>query len=171
MALSSPWCELRARISTWPRKAGLSVGFLSLIASTTDVTLAAHDKRSMRVVEGEVIAIGQQVAEGDLEVLQARLHSTRDGGSISLLIAPTTVCDQIEFTIEPGDHIRARVFMDDTRSFRVQNIHNLTRGTMVRLRTLREIPLWDVNGSWQGGPVRSHWGRHRHGSNRPHGGS
>ena len=171
MALTRLWCGLRARIDTWPRKARLRVGLLSLAASTAAVAMAGHDNTSMRVVEGEVIAIGQQVGEGDLEVLQARLHSTPGSESIDLLIAPTTVCDQIEFTIEPGDRVRARVFMDDTRSYRVQKIQNLSRGTMVRLRTLHETPLWNADGSWQGGPVRSHWGQHRHGSKRRQGGS
>ena len=132
--------------------------------------MAGRNHTTMRGVEGEVIAVGHRIGEGDLDLLQARLQPSQGGEPIQLLIAPAEVCEQIEFTIEPGDRIRARVFMDDTDIYRVQKIHNLSRGTMVRLRTLHEIPLWDEHGMWQGGPIRNSSGRHRHGWNRQQGG-
>jgi len=125
---------------------------------------------SMRNIEGEILSVGQHTGEGDLDLVQAQLRSVGNGDAVELLLAPQGVCDQIGFEIGPGDRVRARVFLDDSSSYRVQKIQNLSRGMMVRLRTLHQTPLWNSVGTWEGGPVRSSPWQHRHGQKQRGGG-
>lgn len=115
---------------------------------------------SMRTVEGEVVSTSHSQAEGDLEVVSVRLRSST-GPETEILLAPEAVCDQIGLQVEPGDHLKARVFVSEEGPAIVQKIQNFTRGTMVRLRTLHRTPLWTSVGEWRGGPMRSTYGPHR----------
>jgi hypothetical protein len=124
------------------------------------------DSYPMRTLEGEVLNVGHHLGEGDLDLMQMDLGIGGDHDSLQILLAPHEVCEQIGFEIEPGDRVRVRVFLEDTGPARAQKIQNLTRGTMVRLRTLHQTPLWSSAGSWQGGPIRTTMGRHRHGQSR-----
>lgn len=104
---------------------------------------------SLRVIEGSVVAVGEQSAEGGISVVTADL--VVDGVTHRLLLAPRTTLDEIGVTVEVGDDVRARVFeAGESADYPVRKILNITRGTMIRLRTLRLEPLWDGSGRWQG---------------------
>ena len=124
----------------------------------------------MRNIEGEVLSVSHHAGEGSLELLQADLRTTGDDKAVQLLLAPQGVCDEIGFQIVPGDRVRARIFVDDSSSYRVQKIQNVSRGTMVRLRTLHQTPLWNSVGTWEGGPIRTSHGPHRYGQRQRGGG-
>jgi hypothetical protein len=129
-------------------------------------------RTSMRTVEGTVVELSTLPAEGDLPVVAVTLHTNGpDAERLEVLLAPESVLQDIAFDIEPGDALRARVFVADQGPFRVHKALNLTRGTMVRFRTLSQIPLWNSAGEWDGGPCRRRGGpggrrRLRHGWGR-----
>ncbi len=131
--------------------------------------LADEESVAMRTIEGQVISIGQFEGESHLEVVMVSLATGgQDEPPVEILLAPETVCSQIGFEIRMGDRLRARVFLDDGPQ-RVQKIQNLTRGTMVRMRTLHSRPLWNAVGAWYGGPMRTDPARHRHRGGRGEG--
>jgi hypothetical protein len=116
-------------------------------------------RTSLRTVEGTVAAVSSRPAEGNLDVVAVTLD-TGDAGAkhLELLLAPQQVLDEISFGIEEGDRLRARVFVDDQGPLKVHKAMNLTRGTMVRFRSLRKIPLWGREGNWEGGSCRRQGG-------------
>jgi hypothetical protein len=123
---------------------------------------------SVSTVEGTVRSLGALPAEGELPVLAVTLAAEEGGRGEELvvLLGPKQTMDEIGFAVEPGDRLRVRVFRSDDGAARAHKVLNLSRGTMVRLRTLRQVPLWNGQGAWQGGPCRSGHGgsgRHRHG--------
>jgi hypothetical protein len=126
---------------------------ISLLLGAPGAFASAGDARtissSVLVVEGEVLAIYEQPAEGGLQVIGA---SVRCGDETrEILLAPRAALEEIGFRIEPGDSVRVRLFSaEEDGSSRVQKILNRTRGDMVRLRTLRRDPLWDGTGHWNG---------------------
>jgi hypothetical protein len=77
------------------------------------------------------------------------------GEELVVLLGPEQALDEIGFAVEAGDRLRVRVFRADEGAVRAHKVLNLSRGTMVRLRTLRQVPLWNGQGAWQGGPCRS----------------
>lgn len=139
---------------------------VSLLLAVGHGTPARSGSYPMRTLEGEVLSIGHHEGEGGLDLLQVQLGPDTGQETWQILLAPHEVCQQIGFEIEPGDRVRVRIFLDETDPVRVQKIQNLSRGTMVRLRTLHQTPLWSDAGSWQGGPIRTTMGRHRHGQER-----
>jgi len=144
---------------------------LALLLALWVTPLGARDSVPMRTIEGRVLAIDHHQGEGGVEVILAKLDVP--GGpenGTQILLAPESVCDQIGFQIEKGDRLRARIFVSPEGPSRVQKVQNFTRGTMVRLRTLHETPLWNAGGTWQGGPLRTTAGRHRYGRNQRGGG-
>jgi hypothetical protein len=54
------------------------------------------------------------------------------------------------------------VFVESDGPAPVHKVQNLSKGTVVRLRTLHTTPLWDSTGGWQGSSIRSGRGPHRH---------
>ncbi len=72
------------------------------------------------------------------------------------------VCREIGLVVEEGDRLRVKVFLgEEGQPVRAQKVLNLSRNLMVRLRTMRDVPLWTADGAWQGGPGRAyHGGRH-----------
>jgi hypothetical protein len=133
---------------------------------------AAHElrdglKASLVTVEGTVSSVTDLPGEGDLSVVAISLASDAGTGEeITVLLAPRSALADIGFTVESGDHVRARVFSAEDGAAKAHKVLNQTRGTMVRLRTLRRTPLWDGVGRWQGGPCRAQGGNagagHRH---------
>jgi hypothetical protein len=110
-------------------------------------------RASLRTVEGSVTGVSSVPAEGDLQVVTVRLETAdAEHGRIEILLAPEQVLDDVGFAVQEGDAFRARVFVVDQGPMKAHKVMNLTRGTIVRLRTLHEIPLWDVRGRWEGGP-------------------
>jgi hypothetical protein len=125
--------------------------------------ISKEDLRSSLVtVEGTVSGVASAPAEGDLEVLEVILSGGGSGEKeLVLLLAPRATLQEVDFQIEQGDEIQARIFPTDQGPAKVHKIRNLTRNTMLRLRTLHRIPLWDGDGGWQGGPGRGP--QHGHG--------
>jgi hypothetical protein len=112
-------------------------------------------RASLRTLEGSITGVGSVTAEGDLQVVTVRLETADvEQGRVEILLAPKQALDDIGFAVQEGDSFRARVFVVDEGPMKAHKVMNLTRGTIVRLRTLHEIPLWDVRGRWEGGPSR-----------------
>jgi hypothetical protein len=130
-------------------------------------------RTSLRTVEGEVVGVSSLPAEGDLPVVAVTLDVLKPTPErLQILLAPENVLRDIDFKVEQGDALRARIFVADGQPSKVHKAMNLTRGTMVRFRTLRKIPLWNAAGEWDGGPClrngESGGGgyRHRRGTGR-----
>lgn len=121
----------------------------------------------LRVTEGVVVSVAEAAAEGDLRAVMVRVEE-EEGGGTDLVLAPAPVLEQAGFHVEEGDRLRARFFAtESSKPARVQKVLNLSRGLMVRLRTLHRHPLWDGSGNWQGAPGGHRGGRrHGHGSGR-----
>ncbi|MEE2777164.1 MAG: hypothetical protein VYE73_10455 [Acidobacteriota bacterium] len=97
---------------------------------------------------GEVVSIGEGTAEGDLSVMVLRLDDPNLG---EVVLAPAAALEAMGFLAEVGDRVRARVFVDErTKRAFAQKVLNRDRGLMIRLRTLKGLPLCDARGHWQG---------------------
>lgn len=119
---------------------------------------------SLAVVEGTVLEVGSQPGEGGIELVTVRISTQRpEPHEIELLLAPQSVLEETGFTVQKGDRLKARVFIAEEGPASVHKVRNLSQNSMVRLRTLRQIPLWDGAGMWQGGGPGSgrHGGHHR----------
>ena len=152
------------------RRLGL---FLLLASLLSGAASAAGDHSALSVVEGTVLEVGTLPGEGGLELVTARLSTQQPGsGELDLLLAPRSVLEETGFAVKPGDRLKARVFIADESPAMVHKVRNISQGSMVRLRTLRQIPLWDGTGVWQGGPGqgRGH-GRHQGPKHGQQGGS
>lgn len=113
------------------------------------------EKSSLLTIEGRVTSVGTHVGEGDLELVEVRLRlSDASERDVGILLGPEGAMEATGFSVEEGDRLRAKIFSDDEEPARVHKARNLSRDTMVRFRTLRQIPLWDGQGVWQGGPGR-----------------
>ncbi len=116
-------------------------------------------RTSLKTVEGEVLEIGLTAGEGGIDVVQISIAPEGDREHpIRILLAPEEVMKSIGFTIEPGDQLKVKYFVSEEGGCKAHKVLNSTRALMVRLRTLRQIPLWNNQGHWQGGQ-----GRMRHG--------
>jgi hypothetical protein len=114
---------------------------------------------SLRTVEGTVIDVSTRPAEGDLNVVAVSLDTgSPEPTHFDLLRAPQQVLDEISFALETGDRLRARIFVSDQGPQKVYKAQNLSRGTMVRFRSLRQVPLWNAAGDWEGGACRRQGG-------------
>lgn len=138
------------------------------LASLLLIAASKEDLRSSLVtVEGEVIAIGHQIGEGDLDLLSVTLGGGEEGESVALLLGPQSALDELGFEIGEGDRLKAKIFPEAEGPAKVHKIQNLSRNTLLRLRTLHRIPLWNGTGTWQGGPGRgAQCGHGGPGSNR-----
>lgn len=151
-----------SRNGLW-RTLGLQTTLAIMLTAFGSSFPARSGSLPMRNIEGEVLSVGHHSGEGNLDLVQADLRTSDDGEAVQLLLAPQRVCNEIGFEIGPGDRVRARIFVDDSSSYRVQKIQNLSRGMMVRLRTLHQTPLWNAVGTWEGGPIRTSPEQHRSG--------
>jgi len=127
------------------------------------------DRASLATVEGTVSAVHTvpDDAGGATTAVRLRLDEP-PGKEIEVLLAPPSALSQSGFEVETGDLLRARIFLTEGEAVEAHKVMNISRGTMVRLRTLRRVPLWDGNGQWHGGPSRSRGAGgqgegHRHG--------
>ena len=126
------------------------------------------DRSSLLTVEGIVDAVETRVTDEGGEITSVRLRvDDPDARELDVLLAPENALRETGFEIEPGDRMRARIFLSDAPEVEAHKVMNLSRGMMVRLRTLRKVPLWDGEGRWQGGPCRDQPGggqgrQHRH---------
>jgi hypothetical protein len=139
-------------------KQRFTVMFLAALL-LTGATSKEELRSSLVTVEGTVTGVGSAQGEGDLEALSVTLApKDGEGKELNLLLAPRSTLDEVEFQVEQGDRIQARVFPTDEGPAKVHKVRNLTRHTVLRLRTLHRIPLWDGAGAWQGGPGRGAMG-------------
>lgn len=141
---------------------------LVLLAGLLLMAVAARadckNASTLRTVEGRVQSLGLQKGEGDLELLTVDIAiQGTNAETMQLMLAPGQVFDDIGFSINEGDRLRARVFIDSEGPAPVHKVQNLTQGTVVRLRTLHATPLWNATGGWQGSSIRNGPGPHRHG--------
>jgi len=155
---------MRAPRSTW--------FVLLLTAATCSGVATAGGHSSLAVVEGTVLEVGKQPGEGGLELVTVRLSAERpDPHELELLLAPQSVLEDTGFTVQQGDRLKARIFTTDEGPAAVHKVLNLSQNSMVRLRTLRRIPLWDGSGMWQGGPGLGGQGGHHGPKHGQQGGS
>ena len=136
------------------------VGLVLLSVLPYLTTIHAQDPTSARAslmtVEGIVRAVETLPAATGADVTAVRITVDKpEPREITVLLAPANVLRQTGFEVELGDRMRARLFLTESAAFEAHKVLNLSRGMMVRLRTLRRVPLWDSNGEWQGGPCRN----------------
>jgi len=127
-------------------------------------------RAALRTVEGAVGAVERLPAGSDGGMMAVRLQVEEGAGprELEVLLAPERALSESGFEVAAGDRLRARVFLSDGGAVEAHKVMNLSRGTLVRLRTLRRVPLWDASGRWQGGPCRTPG--EGHGPYRRHGG-
>ena len=150
----------------------LSMVALCMVATAAAASGGPGSTRSTVVtVEGTVRSVTALPAEGELSVMAIALVTgdAADGEEITVLLGPPQAMDEIGFAVQEGDRCRARIFRSEDGVVRAQKVLNVSRGTMVRLRTLHQVPLWNGQGSWQGGPCRSGQGSGAAGRQRHHG--
>lgn len=123
---------------------------------------------SLLKVDGVITRVYESPGEGGIPVLAATL--TAEDEALEILLAPRGALEQIGFDLLVGDEVRVRIFRPaEGEAARVHKILNRTRGAILRLRTLRHLPLWDGSGRWQGsnpGRSRGEDGGHRGGAGR-----
>jgi len=112
-------------------------------------------RTSLKTVEGEVLTVSLVEGEGGIEVVQVTISADVDHDQApAILLAPPGALEEIGFTVAPGDRLKLKYFIGESEVGKAHKVLNTTRGLMVRLRTLRQIPLWTNQGQWQGGPGR-----------------
>lgn len=145
---------------------------LVLLLTTSGAVLPATagggvEHSSLKTVAGVVTAIDRVPGEGGIEVLQVTLGELDGEGPTSFLLAPAEALQSIGFEVREGDRLRLKCFYEGAGPARVHKVMNVSMGSMVRLRTLRQIPMWDNQGRWKGGAARPQPG---HGGGAHHGG-
>jgi len=136
-----------------PGPGGRLATFAALAWIAQPSALAAAEG-ALSTIEGEVTAVAERPGEGELAVVAVALRREEGAEPQEVLLAPHEALEEIGFAVEVGDHLKVRVFADTGPPARAQRVLNLTRSSMVRLRTLDRTPLWSGAGSWQGGSVR-----------------
>jgi len=132
--------------------------------------LAANGGSTMRssllTIEGEAVAIETAAGEGDLTLVSvSMILDDPSGEELEILLGPESALQETGFSVAVGDRVRARIFPADSGPLRVHKILNITQNTVVRLRTLYQIPLWNGAGTWQGGLAGDALGHsHQHGT-------
>jgi len=117
-------------------------------------------RSSLKTVEGKVLVVGRIAGEGGIEIVQVEIAPDGDREHpLRILLAPAEAMASIGFTIEPGDQLKVKYFVGEEGNGKAHKVLNSSRGLMVRLRTLRQIPLWNNQGHWQGGQGRMHHGQ------------
>ena len=121
------------------------------------------------MVSGTVVRV-ETVERGEQPAMRVVVLRGKDGTDWRLLVGPVPALDEVGLRLEPGDRVRARVFVGGDPPWPVHKIRNVSRGQMARLRTLTHVPLWDGAGHWVGwsGPHGGghHGGRHEGGMRR-----
>jgi len=131
----------------------LAGGLAGEVAAATAAGAAAPPAaRALRTVEGRVTAVSEAPGEGALPLVTLRVATA--SGPLDLLAAPASALADAGFQVAVGDLVRARVFLDPGGGVAyAQKLLNRSQALMLHLRTLRQEPLWDAAGRWQGGPI------------------
>lgn len=146
---------------------------LIVLLAAVGIASAARDgarpaRSSLKTVIGSVESMAIVPGEGGIDVVRVKLLLEGEaGGSLDVLLAPELLMSDIGFIVQEGDRLKVKYFLDEEGPARAHKVLNTTRGSMVRFRTLRQIPLWSNQGAWQGGAARPQPGR---GGGSPRGG-
>jgi hypothetical protein len=141
-----------------------TLALVAMLALCATKAIGAESHRySFATLEGEVRTVGQYEDTGELQLLSVELvPASPSAKEVTVLLGPVETCREIGLVVEEGDRVRVRVFVgEDGEPVKAQKILNLSRGVMLRLRTMREVPLWNSAGAWQGGPGRAYRGGDR----------
>jgi hypothetical protein len=115
-------------------------------------------RQALKTVEGEVYEIGSATGEGGVEIVVIEIRpDPTSGETTSVGLAPAPALDDAGFDVSVGDTVRVRIFVG-TPPVSAHKILNLSRSTMLRLRTLHRDPLWDSAGRWLGERYRHRGG-------------
>lgn len=111
----------------------------------------ARGTSNLAEVRGPVLQVTAVPGEGDLDVVAVEIDGG-DGPPQLVLLGPASMLDEAGFEVSEGDMLRVKVFVgeDDGDRRAALRVLNLTRRTMVRLRTFHQDPLWDTSGRWEG---------------------
>lgn len=123
-------------------------------AGATEREPALRATASLDTFEGEVTALVEQPGESGLALVAVDLDLGDGEAPRRILLAPRATLDEIGFEVEVGDRLKVRVFAESDPPVRAQRVLNASRSSLVRLRTLRQVPLWSSTGAWQGGGPR-----------------
>jgi hypothetical protein len=135
------------------------------------VAAGRSDRASLATVEGIAGSVHAVPDGTGVATTAVRLRlDDPPGTELTVLLAPSGALSESGFEIETGDRIRVRVFLSDDDAVEAHKVMNISRGIMVRLRTLRRVPLWDGDGQWHGGPSRSRGGTGQGGGHQHRGG-
>lgn len=132
---------------------------------------AGSERYRFTTLEGTVGTVGEHQAEGELRLLSVELETgLPERDKVTVLLGPAATCREIGLVVEEGDRVRVKVFVgEEGEPLEAQKILNMSRSVMVRLRSMRNVPLWSANGAWEGGPGRA-WRGGRHGARHGGGG-
>jgi hypothetical protein len=157
------------------RRVTITLGMAVILLAAVSTAVARGHRQgagtsSLKTVEGVVMSVGTLPGEGG-EVNAVRLQvATPEPYEMSIVLAPEKTLREAGFDVQIGDRLRAKVFLSDDEPAPVHKVMNLTRDTMIRLRTLTRVPLWDSNGRWQGGACRTQHGAGGQGGTQHRGG-
>jgi hypothetical protein len=133
--------------------AALMLGLVSQPMAHGEKT--ASRRVSLATVEGIIDGVETVPGEGGGEILAVNIRTEDpEPRELKILLAPERALEEIGFTVAEGDRLRARIFLSGEDPAPAQRVMNMTRGTIVRLRTLTRIPVWNSAGQWQGGACR-----------------
>jgi hypothetical protein len=155
----------------WCRTSIVILCGVILLPWTGATAAAAGDpppRSTLKTVEGEVLELGLVPGEGDMDVVLVSLSQGAGEPPLRILLAPPGLLAEIGFSLEAGDRLKIKYFTGEDETCKAHKVLNNTRGLMVRLRTLRQIPLWSNQGLWQGGPGRIHRGAASSRGSGPH---
>jgi hypothetical protein len=117
---------------------------------------AGSRRSSLTTIEGRIDAVETVPGEGGVDALAVRVVLDEpEPRDLQILLAPEKALAEIGFEVQEGDRLRARIFLAEDGPAPAQRVMNMTRGTIVRLRTLTRIPVWSSAGQWQGGACRN----------------
>ena len=123
----------------------------------------ARGTSNLAEVRGPVLRVTATPGEGGLDVVAVEIDGG-EGPAQMVLLGPASMLDEAGFEVSEGDLLRVKVFVGESEgdARAALRVLNLTRRTMVRLRTFHQDPLWDTSGRWEG--VGAHGAR---GTGRP----
>lgn len=133
------------------RSAGARATIAILVAvAFAPAALAGRGARgtsNLAEIRGPVVGITAVPGEGDLDVVAVEIDSSPSPSRV-ILLGPASMLEEAGFEVREGDVLRIKVFVAETEGDpeTALRVLNLTRKTMVRLRTFHQDPLWDRSG-------------------------
>lgn len=119
----------------------------------------AAKRSSMVDLKGEVLVVATCPQEDGPPLLCVTLDPDKDRyEQVQVLLAPPSTMEEIGFEVAAGDRLQVRIFERQNGTAEAQRVRNLSRGSMVRIRTLYQVPLWTATGTWRGGTCQGQSG-------------